>query len=142
MLPWRAIPVTLAHWREPQIISSPSLCLPPAHSPPPGFPSSCAPGFFFFFPFHSFMFFSLPPSLHTQPNLRRDYFFFFSISLFLTFLSLLMFFIIILSCFLLYLGSVFIFPLPLVPFSRVRLTFQRPPKKEEKKRKTFRPYLF
>lgn len=140
MLPWRAIPVTLAHWREPQIISSPSLCLPPAHSPPPGFPSSCAPGlFFFFFPFHSFMFFSLPPSLHTQPNLRRDYFFF---PLFLTFLSPLMLFIIILSCFLLYLGSVFIFPLPLVPFSRVRLTLQRPPKKEEKKRKTFRPYLF
>lgn len=31
MLPWRAIPVTLAHWREPQIIISPSLC----RSPPP-----------------------------------------------------------------------------------------------------------
>lgn len=67
MLPWRAIPVTLAHWREPQIISSPSLCLPPAHSPPPGFPSSCAPGLFFFFLFIVLCFsLSLPRSTHSR----------------------------------------------------------------------------
>lgn len=82
MLPWRAIPVTLAHWREPQIISSPSLCLPPAHSPPPGFPFSCAPGLFFFF-FSQFYVF-LSPSLapHTaEPAPRLFFFFLFDFSL-------------------------------------------------------------
>lgn len=39
MLPWRAIPVTLAHWREPQIILSPPLS--------PSF--SWTLGFFFLF---------------------------------------------------------------------------------------------
>lgn len=86
MLPWRAIPVTLAHWREPQIISYPSVCLPPTHSPPPGFPSSCAPGplfpLSFFFHFHSFMFFSLSPSLapHTAEPARLFFLFDFSLS--------------------------------------------------------------
>lgn len=127
MLPWRAIPVTLAHWREPQIISSPLLCLLLA------FFFVCSRSFllFFFFHFHSFMFFSIPYSLHTQPNLRHGYFILFDFSL--TFLSFLIFFITIPSCFLLSLGSVFLFLLLLVPFSGACRTFKRPLKKKTRK---------
>lgn len=55
MLPWRAIPVTLAHWREPQIIISPLLSLPLSLSLDSGL-SFYPPSSIFFLPllfFHS-----------------------------------------------------------------------------------------
>ena len=90
MLPWRAIPVTLAHWREPQIIIS--FALPP-------FCRALLFGLFFFFvlsfvfssifPFHCplaiplfplqlslllapsfFFFFFIPNALHHNPLMR------------------------------------------------------------------------
>lgn len=81
MLPWRAIPVTLAHWREPQIILSPPLS--------PSF--SWTLGFFFLFLLpplllllHLFCLIhshkplsSIPPFL-LQPSLPSSTFCFFS----------------------------------------------------------------
>lgn len=132
MLPWRAIPVTLAHWREPQIISSPSLCLLLA------FFLVCPWSFLlcYFFPssFSQFyVFLPRSPTRSTHGQTRATAILFCSISLFLTFLSLPILFITIPSCFLLSLGSVFIFPLVLAPFSGACRTFQRPPKKKTRK---------
>lgn len=108
MLPWRAIPVTLAHWREPQIIISPPLSLPllrppPAVSPPLGLCSVfLSPRFFLSSP-HTYR--------HTAvlPFLRSLFLFLFPLSS--TFLFFLMLFIIIPSCSLLPHCSAFIFSL-------------------------------
>lgn len=111
MLPWRAIPVTLAHWREPQIIIS--FALPPF----------CRAllldsGFFFplppsssrlFFPFHCPL--SIPPFPLQLSLLPAPSFFFFSLFL--------MLFITIPSCVPLSHSSVFIFSLPTLASSQL-----------------------
>lgn len=105
MLPWRAIPVTLAHWREPQIIISPILSLPLS--------LSLDSGLSFYPP--SSIFSSLSCSFtHTAVPHSLFPFFFSAFSLVSTYLFFLMPFIIISSCSLLSHSSVFILILLLV----------------------------
>lgn len=105
MLPWRAIPVTLAHWREPQIIISPMLSLPLS--------LSLDSGLSFYPP--SSIFSSLSCSFtHTAVPHSLFPFFFSAFSLVSTHLFFLMPFIIISSCSLLSHSSVFILILLLV----------------------------
>lgn len=111
MLPWRAIPVTLAHWREPQIMIS--------FAPPPFCRALLLDsGFFFslppsssrlFFPFHCPL--SIPPFPLQLSLLPAPSFFFFSLFL--------MLFITIPSCVPLSHSSVFIFSLPTLASSQL-----------------------
>lgn len=140
MLPWRAIPVTLAHWREPQIISSPSRCLLLA------FFLMGSWSFLLFFSFFLFFFIftvvclsgSLTHSTHEQTCVAAILFCL--ISLFPTFLSFLIFFITIPSCSAPSRLPLYI-PTPTRAFQWSSPHPPAPSEKEDEKRQTSRLYL-
>lgn len=111
MLPWRAIPVTLAHWREPQIIISFAL--------PPFCHALLLDSVFFFCSLLRLPVYFSPFTVHypflrsplNSPSFQHLPFFFFSLFL--------MLFITIPSCVPLSHSSVFIFSLPTLASSQL-----------------------